>query len=111
MACRRSRFLQHPLAHFEVLLAEMGMGALPPASDKIVIQSRTDQRAYDWNQSSRPFLDKLTACFCGNPLNDSRHEPLDHILLEQLTTQVHPGSTGGGNPQLRDFLICVVFET
>src|SRR6266567_790584 len=109
--CRRSRLRQHFLTSFEMLLAEMGVGAFSPAPDKVVIQSRADQRAYNRNQPPRPFLDKFTARFGRNPLNDSRHQLLDHILLEQLTTQVQPRSAGGGNPQLRYFLICVVFET
>src|SRR5258706_4102536 len=37
--------LQHFLAHLEVLLAEMGVGALSPAAHEIVIQRRADQRA------------------------------------------------------------------
>src|SRR2546426_4467089 len=93
-----------------MLLPEMGVRALPPATNEIVIQSRPNERAGDWNQPSRPLFHEFGAGLGRNALNDSWHQAIDHVLLQKLAPQVHAGSAGGSDPKLRDFLLGVVFE-
>src|SRR5512135_2425586 len=93
-----------------MLLAEMPVGALTPSANKVVIQSGADQRTYHWNQASCPLLDEFRAGLRGDLFDDARYQAVHYILFQKLAAQVHPSSTGGGNPEFRCLLVGVVFE-
>src|SRR5436189_5745422 len=93
-----------------MLVAEMCMSSLSPAADKIIIQHAADQRTGDWNQPARPLLNEFSAGFRRDALNDFRYHPVDEVLLDEITSQIHARGAGGCKPELRGFFVGVVFE-
>ena len=114
---RRAGAKRGPVAHAagdecsKMLLAEMRLGASAPGADKVVIQSRANRRTGNRNHPSRPLLDDFGAGLRGDALNHFRHKPIDHFFFQQFAADVHSGGAGGGNPELRGFVVGVVFET
>src|SRR6266702_1317779 len=73
---------------FEVTLAKMGLGALTPGANEIVIEACANNRTGKGDEASGPFLDHLGAGFGGNALNDARHKAVDHFFFQQLAADV-----------------------
>src|SRR6185437_1557263 len=94
----------------EVLRAEVCVRTLAPSAHKIVVEGGADRRTDDRDQSACPLLHKLRAgAGCDLP-NDARHEAIHHILFQIFSAQVHTGCTGGGDPELRHFVVGVVLK-
>ena len=93
----------HFVAHLEMPLAKVSLGAASPGAHEIVVQSCADERTGDRNEASRPFLDDFGAGLRGDALNHAGHEAVDYFFFEKFATDVDSGGTGGGDPQLSGF--------
>src|SRR5579862_9124245 len=94
-----------------MLLAEMRTCSLAPGAHEVIIQSASNGRTGDRNQTPRPLLGHFRARFYRDALDYARHKPIDHFLFEQFAADVDSGCAGGRYPKVGYLFVGIQLKT